>query len=112
MADLKYGRLFTLEDVQRIVDYVAFSDAHDDGPDVGNVLADMESDGKPPMKFPADEPLFLLRAQDKRAIGAVRFYSDHQSPRAPMQHIERIDDAVSDFESFRLRNPERTKEPD
>ena len=32
-------------------------------------------------KFMPGEPLFILRGQDRRALGAVRWYRDHQWPK-------------------------------
>jgi len=63
-----------------------------------------------PRKFLAGEPLFVLRGQDKRALGAVRWYRDHQWPAAPKGHLDGIDEAVEMFEQY--RRVARTKEPD
>ena len=60
--------------------------------------------------FHPGEPLFILRGQDRRALGAVRWYRDHQWPSATKEHLNNIDDAVAFFESY--RKLAGTKEPD
>jgi len=101
--DKKYGRLFTEDDVRTLVE-VAMS--LDEEINIQTFIDEFEG------KFPVDEALFLLRAQDKRALGAIRFYYDHQSPRANQGHLDAIQHAIDSFDKFRLKNVERVKEPD
>lgn len=105
MADNKYGRIFTEEDVHQIVRHaVEFEFSSEE--DLTDFLEGFEG------KFPKDEPTFTLRAQDRRAISAIRFYSDHQSPKVSMKHEESIDDTLAEFDRWRKENPDRLKEPD
>lgn len=107
MADNKYGRLFTTADVERIVEYAHRTQSGD----LDGILADMDDDGVR-FKWEADEPLFVLRGRDNTAEGAVRFYRDHQRPRAPQNHTEGIDKAVTAFRTYRTDNPQMMKDPD
>jgi hypothetical protein len=119
MADNKYGEIYTedelvevvqlavtsvLEQVANNVDFneikLRFNEA-----DIREVArADIERTWK------VGEPLFILRGQDRRALGAVRWYRDHQWPNAPREHLEAIDEAVARFEAY--RNIGSMKEPD
>ena len=63
-------------------------------------------------KFPPDEPTFTLRARDKRALAALRYYRDHQSPIAPTNHLDGIEAAYRNFDDFAINNRELMKEPD
>lgn len=118
MSDDKYGRIFTEEDVKRIVG-LTLEEAADILPTaqvtmtqtVDDIMSLVWSDAVK-LTFPADEPIFLLRAQDKRALAAVRYYRDHQSPRAPVKHEQNVDHAMQKFERFRVQHPDRLKEPD
>jgi hypothetical protein len=101
-VDNKYGRLFTIDDVLTLM-------AAADGPvnkTFGQIIEGFEG------KFPQDEPVFLLRAQDKRALGAIRFYRERQRFDADHDHLMGVEQAVRDFENFRHHHPDRLKEPD
>ncbi len=103
--DSKYGRIFTEEDVKAIVELAVEQEVS--SVDEAETLMD-DFDGR----FPADEPIFVLRARDKRALAAVRQYRENQSPRAPVNHIEGLDKAVREFEKFRVQHADQMKEPD
>jgi hypothetical protein len=106
MADNKYGRLFTIEDVEKIV---AASGA--EMTDVEGILAQEDAVGTQ-FKFPADEPLFLARAQDRYAEGAVRSYVHviNASPRVPDAHKDMAMKTARDFRDY--RDNHEVKDPD
>lgn len=109
MSDNKYGRVFTQADVEKMLDYAI--DHGYDGEGAADLAARMDADGER-FKFPADEPLFILRGRDKRARGAVRFYADHQSAQAPFNHMNAVEAAYRSFDHFADNFPELIKEPD
>lgn len=110
MADSKYGRVFTQGDVEKILEWVQ---AHDDDITLtlSDVLDDMQ-DGGVRFKFDADEPLFILRGRDRRAIGAIRFYQDHQASNVPESHANCIASDMSAFDRYRNDHAEKMREPD
>lgn len=119
MADNKYGEVYTEDELVQVVqmavdstlkmvandvDFNEIKLTFNDG-DIREVArTDIERTWKP------GEPLFILRGQDRRALGAVRWYRDHQWPNAEQDHLDRIDEAVAFFESYRKLSG--TKEPD
>lgn len=105
MADSKYGNIFTEGEVRQIVQECA-----EQGWGSESELDEFLSGFR--RKFPPEEPTFTLRARDRRALGAVRFYADNQSLNAPQNHLAGVDRAVSDFEAYRRNNPGEMKEPD
>lgn len=105
MACNKYGRIFTQDDVYSIVEH-AIEREFEETEDLTLYLEDFKG------RFDKDEPLFVLRARDKRAIAAVRNYRDNQNPRAPQNHLDGIEKAMSEFEAFRVKNVDKMKEPD
>lgn len=109
MADRKYGRIFTVSDVEKILDVAGEFEWHKVHLD--SIIATMDEEGVR-FKFEPDEPTFTLRGRDKRAEGAIRFYGDHQSPRAPVHFLEGIDAAADEFRRYRDEHPEQIKEPD
>lgn len=116
--DGKYGRLFTEQDVRKIVRYATIS-AQTMSPELSSeqvmndVLDDKISDDFN-LTFPKDEPLFLLRAKDKRSLGAVRHYHDlcDRSVGVGVDHLDGVEKSVRQFEEFRADNPDRMKDPD
>ncbi len=118
MADNKYGRIFTENDVLAIISRVA-NTKETRGIDPEQLLREvLECDGpfddydELRLKFDADEPLFILRGRDKRAAGAIMHYRDHQSPSAPHNHTAAIDAAFLAFNTYRQEHPGMMKEPD
>lgn len=58
--------------------------------------------------IPDDEPVFLLRAKDKRALGALFTYQE----RVPLETQKRsVDDRILAFQHFAGEHPERMREP-
>ena len=118
-ADPKYGEIYTEDEVVKIVKLavdhaigMVESGEPDDEIDAhfseGNIREVARTDID--RQFKPGEPLFILRGQDKRALGAVRWYRDHQWPNATQEHIENIDTAVAYFEEWRKVG--NMKEPD
>lgn len=107
MADGKYGRIFTQDDVCEIVRFM-----RPDGFDAGSVEAaieELDSDGS--ATFPPEEPIFTLRAKDRCALGTVRYYGD-LIVRSPEEHKDSVERAVRTFEQFRADHGDRMKDPD
>jgi hypothetical protein len=110
MSDSKYGRLFTEQD---LIDF-----AYHVGEELAGVDRGFSKDQLDSMvddftgKFPPGEPLFLLRARDKRALGAVRHYRDHQSQKAPSNHLDGVEKAYRQFSLFAEEHPDLMREPD
>lgn len=62
--------------------------------------------------IPEDEPLFLLRAKDRHALDTLEYYrtlcaQDHCTD----YHLQGIEDRILAFDQFRLKHPERMKQP-
>jgi hypothetical protein len=110
MADLKYGRLFTQADVQKILDHMS-SDPDGNEITAGDVIEEMDEQGVR-FKWDADEPVMALRARDNTALGTVRFYRDRQRRNAPPNHLDIADRCVQAFEQYRIDHPEMMKDPD
>lgn len=64
------------------------------------------SDGVP---IPDDEPLFILRAQDIKALPILLAY---RIICCDLAHIAGVVKSIEDFTKFRDSYPERMKEPD
>lgn len=114
--DLKYGRIFTQSDVEKILEVINRDDAPDHWWEDGELkldvaLKDMD-DMEYRFKWEADEPVFVLRARDATAEGAVRWYRDRQPRSAPANFLDGIDKAVTAFHQYRTDNPQLMKNPD
>jgi hypothetical protein len=59
--------------------------------------------------IPDDEPLFILRAQDRKALPALTAYC---SILDTLEHRAEVTKSINDFREFQEKNPERMKEPD
>lgn len=63
----------------------------------------------PSQPVPEDEPVFILRARSKKALGTLRV---HQSLFAPAsEHWKVIQAVIDDFTKFREENPDLMGEP-
>lgn len=58
--------------------------------------------------IPADEPVFIFRARDKRAIPALNVYAEW----CKGSHYAAVRKRIKHFRQFQSRHPERMKEPD
>jgi hypothetical protein len=99
--------MFTMADVEKILEYAG----DENSISLDEILPGMEEAGVR-FKFDADEPTFTLRGRDQRAIAAIRYYGDHQSPTAPVGFLEGIQGALSEFERYRHEHPAMMKQPD
>lgn len=59
--------------------------------------------------IPSDEPVMIFRAQDRRAVTALKAY--YVSCNLP-DHRAVVASRIADFERFAKDHPERMKEPD
>jgi hypothetical protein len=59
--------------------------------------------------IPDDEPVFVLRAKDRRALAALRAYRDCGLTEA---HAQAVSAQIRQFERFATEHPERMTEPD
>jgi len=73
---------------------------------IENNMLVRRSDGVP---VPDDEPVFIFRAQDIKALPILLNY---RIICRDINHIAGIVKAIQDFTRFRDKNPERMKEPD
>jgi hypothetical protein len=114
----KYDRLFTIHDVRATVrEALRAADAEDlslEGAIIATneAIESVEAQGHA-MTFPADEPLFLLRGQDKAAKGAINVYLDEcEAIDCGHAHIEAVDTAKFDLVVWQENHPDRMKVPD
>ncbi len=113
MSDSKYGRLFTESDVEKIIEFL-YDDEYirtDNELTAQDFIGDMDAK-EVRFKFPVEEPIFVLRGRDKRALPTIISYLDNQSHRAPVNHIEGIKRAIAQFEQFSDEHSNLMKEPD
>jgi hypothetical protein len=103
MADNKYGNLYTREDVIDIFKKILDDDILD---------SDKKAIDAHQGKLSGDMPVMVLLGQDRRALGAVKFYQGNQSPDASQHHLDLIDKTVGDFEVWRTDHSFTMKEPD
>lgn len=110
MSDTKYGRLFTEDDVKTLLrvnlnavhDDVSYSDEH-----VQQRIDNFDG------KFPQDEPLFLVRAQDQLAADLIQeYYYAVMDANCSAGHIEAVNSVHSSFQKFADDNPDKMKRPD
>lgn len=63
------------------------------------------SDGS---SIPDDEPVFIFRAKDIRALAALVAYSVTLDSK---EHKESVKDCIQDFRNFAAENPDKMSEP-
>ena len=59
--------------------------------------------------IPADEPIFIMRAKDRKAEKHIWQYSDDCEDG---DHKSAVHDRAEEFHVFSVEHPERMKEPD
>lgn len=59
--------------------------------------------------IPEDEPVFILRARDNKALGTIRAYQSIFAPTS--EHWKVIQNVIDDFTKFRQENQEGMAEP-
>lgn len=62
--------------------------------------------------IPSDEPVFIFRAKDLRALKAIDRYREDVSDGGNAAHANAVAVRCEDFARFRKRHPDRMKEPD
>lgn len=70
MADLKYGEIFTKDDVAELINVATAAATLGDVLDVDTVIARFKHE-QGELTFPADEPTFTLRAKDECAAQTI-----------------------------------------
>ncbi len=62
--------------------------------------------------IPEDEPIFILRARDRLALGAIaKYYEAAVLDNCTEYHLHGIHSAIVAFGEFTQRYPERMKQP-
>ena len=117
--DNKYGEMYSEDELVKVVEMAvqAVIDLCADGEDTNEIWgrfseANIREVARSDIErlFLPGEPLFVLRGQDRRALGAIRWYRDHQFPSANQDHLDSIEEALARFEAY--RKIAATKEPD
>lgn len=117
MADKKYGRLFTEEDVINLMVAASGSSSFDPTPEEMRELLDLY-DGQADTKdtaltFPADEPLFLLRGKDRVAPNTIHYYAQGcEAFAAGEGHVRAAEEAGDVMIAWQAENEDRIKVPD
>lgn len=110
--DNKYGYLFTADDMIAFALIVAQSeiDVSVEPDAIDELLDNFEG------RFPKEEPLFLVRGQDRRALNCVRNYRTmitYSGSTEPDPKLAKgLDAVVAQFEDFREAYPDRMNDPD
>lgn len=122
MSDNKYGRIFTEEDVKQFIGmaFVAGEEAENDSPTSAgggehgcDVDALFEAFDGEEFRFPEDEPMFVMRGQDRLALGTLRKYQElAEAHECDQDHLNTIEQTLRQFEHFRVSNPDKIKKPD
>jgi hypothetical protein len=119
MSDAKYGRLFTQADLEAAIGVAAgIGKEQRRYPACDEVLHQMELE-RWSLAFPADEPLFLLRGQDKAVPDTISTYWDIcmgfgdpiEEDECPAEHCDAIQAAGEALDKWQRENPERVKVP-
>lgn len=116
-GDLKYGHLYTEAEVQALINagfeigVLRKTGAQSSYPTIEDAIFKDDGrnfdEGKP--RFPADEPLFLLRGQDKLAAGTISHYYVCSFEYSDAQPSNNVRHAIEAFEQFAKDNPDRMK---
>lgn len=63
--------------------------------------------------IPDDEPLFLFRARDSKALKILRVYRElcAEDGDTALWQVEKMNDAIQRFVDFKTEHPERMKQP-
>jgi hypothetical protein len=105
----KYGRLFTEDDVERILTAAVGVMGHP----LIHGFREVIDKAKAESTFPADEPLFLLRGNDEVASTAVGAYlRECVLQGCDLAHTTAIERAYDAMMDFAARHPDRMKRPD
>lgn len=115
MSDLKYGQIFTAQDVANIA-AVLLQNHGPDGPmDVQkHVQAAVTAVHRGPgLQFPPSEPVFVLRGQDQAAPATIQAYHENAGFNgAGREHLDGSLQAGIEFVQWQSANPDKVKVPD
>jgi hypothetical protein len=112
MTDLKYGRIFTEDDVRQIVNAAVYAgielaetgDEEDTRDFHGDAIYDAVVSGLN-LKFPEHEPLFVLRGQDSTATATLSSYRwACVEAGSPQSHIDAIDAVIESFTNWQAKH--------
>jgi hypothetical protein len=114
--DGKYGRLFTQEDVERLFGS-AVESASQMGVGEGDLTRVREAlsaarDGMASSRFPADEPLFLLRGKDLLAPVAVQAYGRQLFELGDVGMAQAVEEVLDGMRGWQRSNRGRVGLPD
>jgi hypothetical protein len=105
--DTKYGRIYTEDDATQVMRYSKLEGAPNTAAEIAD---DCEAHGTP-MKFPKDEPIFVLRAQDGAALATLHEYYDAcKELDCEQPHLDGIRAAIDRFSEWQQERG--TKVPD
>lgn len=111
--DSKYGQIYTAQDVANIAAVMLRGHVPAEHLQTTIQVAVTEVARAGLLRFPTDEPLFLLRAQDQAAPAAVHAYLDAaQFNGAAAEHQDGITRAAIEFVQWQAANPNKVKVPD
>jgi hypothetical protein len=99
--DSKYGPLYTLDDVKLISQAL--------GP-VEDAIERLHAQGL--LTFPADEPLFVLRGNNRAHSTALAFLSELLENRESGEQADHVLAASNEMHIWQAANPDRVKTPD
>lgn len=110
--DSKYGRIYTQDDVKRLV-----TEAYEQGARYGmsgfNETWTQRFLTAQNCHFPADEPIFVLRAQDKLAPDVVDYWSTRAAGRDVDQSaVDSASKCADEMDEWQENNPDKVKLPD
>lgn len=108
--DEKYGRIFTEQDIDQLIEGLSDRLDEEDLP-IGDAIRNGLSQLDP--KIPADEPVFILRAQDAYTVDTIENYlqicgANNCSP----HHLSAILNAQTRFREWQRANEVSVKQPD
>lgn len=123
MAEGKYGRLYAERDVLMLLKLAHEKGWKTRGSGGGlgfssrDFLEEVEADPPShlaPLTFPADEPVFVLRAQDEQAIEGLEGYQQACDVAGDVStaHCEGVRQAWHAFTDWQHEHPERVGAPD
>lgn len=108
MADSTQGRVFTEDDVALIVDEILVRSAEElDDISLYRLVAEGIRDASG-LTFPADEPVYVLRASDPDAPECLEHKRCHYTD----SHAVEIDALAEKMREWQAANPDRVKVPD
>jgi len=113
--DNKYGQIFTKQDLCEFVE--ALERLQNENATLGRypeeVIVDKVLDEMRGFRLPPNEPLFILRGQDRYALPAIGHYLEMCKVADLSEgHVNAVDKAWHDFEDYFEENPDRVKDPD